>query len=56
MAMPNIHYSISPAEIIIFPDNYFDIVCAAQAAHWFNLPVFYKEAERILGQDNLNQS
>lgn len=48
VAMPNIHYSISTAEQTIFPDNYFDIICAAQAAHWFNHAIFYKEAERIL--------
>ncbi len=46
--MPNIHYSISAAEKTIFPGNYFDIVCAAQAAHWFDLSAFYKEVERIL--------
>jgi len=46
--MPNIHYSISPAEKISFPDNFFDIICAAQAAHWFDHSVFYKEADRVL--------
>jgi ubiquinone/menaquinone biosynthesis C-methylase UbiE len=48
VVMPNIHYSVSSAEQTIFPDSYFDIICAAQAVHWFNHPVFYKEAERIL--------
>jgi ubiquinone/menaquinone biosynthesis C-methylase UbiE len=47
-AMPNIHYSLSTAEKTVFPDKYFDMVCAAQAAHWFNHRLFYKEVERIL--------
>lgn len=48
VALPNIQYSISPAEKTDFPDQYFDMICAAQAAHWFNHEVFYKEVERIL--------
>lgn len=46
--LPNIKYSISPAEKTVFPGNYFDMICAAQAAHWFDHAIFYKEAERIL--------
>lgn len=46
--LPNIQYSVSTAEATKFPDEYFDLVCAAQAAHWFNHELFYKEAERIL--------
>lgn len=45
--LPNIQYSISAAEETDFPNQYFDLICAAQAAHWFNHPVFYKEVERI---------
>ena len=48
VAMPNIYYSISPAEKTVFPDNFFDMLCATQAAHWFDLEIFYREAERIL--------
>lgn len=48
VALPNIFYSVSPAEKTGFPDQYFDMVCAAQAAHWFSHEVFYKEVERIL--------
>lgn len=47
-AMPNIHYSVSAAEKTDFPDHFFDIICAAQAVHWFNHPLFYKEVERII--------
>lgn len=52
-AMPNIYYSVSPAEQTDFPNNYFDILCAAQAAHWFDHELFYKEAERILKSDGV---
>jgi ubiquinone/menaquinone biosynthesis C-methylase UbiE len=48
VALPNIHYSVSTAEKTDFPARYFDMVCAAQAAHWFKHEVFYKEVERIL--------
>jgi ubiquinone/menaquinone biosynthesis C-methylase UbiE len=48
VVMPNIYYSIGGAEKIDFPDQYFDMICAAQAAHWFNHELFYKEVERIL--------
>lgn len=48
VAVPNVHYRVRPAEKTDFPDHYFDMVCAAQAAHWFDHKFFYKEAERIL--------
>ncbi|MFM6925510.1 MAG: class I SAM-dependent methyltransferase [Ferruginibacter sp.] len=48
VALPNIHYSISAAEKTSFPDKYFDMICAAQAVHWFDHEIFYKEVERIL--------
>lgn len=48
VALPNIHYSVSPAEKTDFSDQYFDMICAAQAAHWFHHQLFYKEVERIL--------
>lgn len=46
--LPNIYYSVSTAEATSFPDKYFDMICAAQAAHWFNHDQFYKEVERII--------
>ncbi|MBL7702339.1 MAG: class I SAM-dependent methyltransferase [Ferruginibacter sp.] len=48
VAAANIFYSVGPAEKTGFPDGYFDMLCAAQAAHWFNHELFYKEVERIL--------
>jgi len=48
VAVHNIFYSVRPAEKTAFPDLYFDMVCAAQAAHWFDHEIFYKEVKRIL--------
>jgi len=48
VALPNIYYSVSQAEKTVFRDKYFDMICAAQAAHWFDHKIFYKEVERIL--------
>lgn len=44
---PNITYKIGSAEKIDVHDNCTDLIVAAQAAHWFDLPTFYNEARRI---------
>ena len=44
---PNIFYSTSPAEKTLFPDQQFDLITVAQAAHWFKLDEFYKEVNRV---------
>lgn len=43
----NINYKTGSAEKIDLPDNSADLIVAAQAAHWFDLPAFYKEVGRI---------
>jgi SAM-dependent methyltransferase len=43
----NIFYSRSAAEVTDFEDNTFDLITVAQAAHWFQLPEFYKEVKRV---------
>lgn len=35
------------------PDRSADLVAAAQAAHWFDLPAFYAEARRVLRPNGL---
>ena len=45
---PNIHYSVQRAEKTTFPDHYFDLITVAQAVHWFDLPSFNKEVNRVL--------
>jgi SAM-dependent methyltransferase len=48
-AVPNdrIHYECAPAEQLPVPDASASLVTAAQAAHWFDLPAFYREVRRI---------
>lgn len=43
-----IEFRVAPAEASGLPDHRADIVTVAQAAHWFDLPAFYKEARRVL--------
>jgi len=44
----NITYRVERAEQTSFRDGEFDLVTVAQAAHWFDLASFYREAERVL--------
>ncbi len=43
-----IKYQQMDASQLIFPDNSFDLITSASAAHWFNLDEFYAEAKRVL--------
>jgi SAM-dependent methyltransferase len=40
-------YRVAPAEASGLPDGCADLIVAAQAAHWFDLPAFYAEARRV---------
>ena len=44
---PRVSYKVAPAEASGLPDASVDLITVAQAAHWFDLPVFYAEARRI---------
>ncbi|MBK5286587.1 MAG: class I SAM-dependent methyltransferase [Bacteroidia bacterium] len=44
----NIFYSVAPAEHSALENNSVDLVTVATAVHWFNIPEFYEEAERVL--------
>lgn len=44
---PRVEYRVAPAEASGLPDGCIDLVTAAQAAHWFDLPAFYAEARRV---------
>lgn len=48
-AMPNerIDYRCAPAEQLPVADASANLITAAQAAHWFDLPAFYREVCRI---------
>lgn len=43
----NIIPSLSNAIKSNYPDNYFDLVCVAQAVHWFNSAEFNQELRRV---------
>jgi SAM-dependent methyltransferase len=45
--LPNISYSVQPAEKTNFPDRFFDLIVVAQAIHWFDFGAFYKEVHRV---------
>lgn len=43
----NVEYIVARAEETGLPEDSVDLVTAAQAAHWFDLPAFYAEARRV---------
>ncbi|EAR14429.1 MULTISPECIES: class I SAM-dependent methyltransferase [Robiginitalea] len=45
---PNITYSRQRAEATGFANGTFDLICVAQAIHWFDIPAFHNEARRLL--------
>ncbi|MEM7706852.1 MAG: class I SAM-dependent methyltransferase [Pseudomonadota bacterium] len=45
--LSNLTFRQSPAEHTGVADGSVDLVVAAQAAHWFDLPAFYEESRRI---------
>ena len=51
--LPNIHYSIQPAERTDFENNFFDLIMVAQAVHWFDFRKFYFEVERTARNNSL---
>jgi ubiquinone/menaquinone biosynthesis C-methylase UbiE len=51
--MPGFHslnwcFSVGHAEKIDCPNSSVQLITAAQACHWFDLPKFYAEAQRVL--------
>lgn len=44
----NVEYRCAPAESSGLPDRSVDLVAVAQALHWFDLPAFFTEAQRLL--------
>ena len=47
-AHPAIHYSVQSAEAPAFAPGSFDLVCVAQALHWFDLACFWPAVQRVL--------
>ncbi len=50
---PRIAWVAGNAEGLPLPDGSIDLVAAAQAAHWFDLPAFYREVRRVAARDGL---
>lgn len=50
---PRVTYRLGPEESSGLPDGSVDLVTAAQAAHWFDLAAFYREARRVLGPEGV---
>ena len=50
ISLPNISYSQQAAEQTSFGENFFDLVIAGQAVHWFDFEKFYGEVRRT-GRD-----
>lgn len=58
-ALPNVRYectppkmSIAEVEQRIAPNSSVDLVTIAQAMHWFDLPIFYKQVKCVLKKPN----
>ena len=45
---PKVTYSVQPSEATHFHENQFDLVCIAQALHWFDYDLFWPEVKRVL--------
>ncbi len=45
--VPNIRFAVEPAEHCSAEDTAFNLIVAAQAAHWFDLASFYGEVRRV---------
>ena len=45
---PKVEYSVQPSESTTFEDGFFDLVCVAQALHWFDHEKFWPEVKRVL--------
>ena len=49
----NVSYQVQAAEHTNFADHSFDLICVAQAIHWFDFEKFYKEVRRTLKPDGI---
>lgn len=49
----NVRYKVEPAENTTLPDNKCDLITAAQAIHWFDIPEFYREVRRVASADGI---
>ncbi|USD65930.1 class I SAM-dependent methyltransferase [Vibrio sp. SCSIO 43136] len=45
---PRVHYSVTASENTNFGQHSFDLVCVAQALHWFDFEQYWPEVKRVL--------
>lgn len=45
--IPGVRFSVGRAESCMLPDGAADLIASAQAAHWFDMSAFSKEARRV---------
>lgn len=50
---PRVQYKIAPAERSGLETESVNLITVAQALHWLDLPIFYKEVHRILKTDGI---
>jgi SAM-dependent methyltransferase len=50
---PKVFYSVQVSEKTDFIDNQFDLVCIAQALHWFDFEAFWPEVKRVLRPEGI---
>jgi len=50
---PRVHYAVAAAEDSDLPSRSVDLVTVAQALHWFDLPRFFTEVDRVLRPDGV---
>ena len=50
---PKVAYSVQPSEATNFNKNQFDLVCIAQALHWFDYEMFWPEVKRVLKPEGI---
>jgi SAM-dependent methyltransferase len=48
LSHPKVQYSLQATESTAFADDLFDLVCIAQALHWFDYEKFWPEVKRVL--------
>jgi SAM-dependent methyltransferase len=48
LSHPRVTYSVQPSEVTDFAGRSFDLVCVAQALHWFDHDRFWTEVKRVL--------
>jgi len=46
--VPNIDFRIGTAEHLDFPPRSVDVVTVCAAVHWFDIPAFFKEVDRVM--------